>query len=58
LKKFFPPTVKELFRSYLIALWDGASGDGAGGTKDMIERVENRGDKAVVLDAARLKQHV
>jgi hypothetical protein len=38
----------------LIALWDGKAGDGPGGTKDMIETVENRGGLTRVLDAKKL----
>jgi hypothetical protein len=39
----------------LIALWDGNSGDGPGGTADLVEQVIARGCKVVILDAERLK---
>jgi len=38
----------------LIALWNGASGDGPGGTADMVRRVREAGGRAVVLDAREL----
>jgi hypothetical protein len=38
----------------LIVLWDGASGDGPGGTADIVGRAEERGVKVVRLDATRL----
>lgn len=38
----------------LIALWDGAQGDGPGGTSDMVNRARDRGAKIVHLDAGRL----
>ncbi len=38
----------------LIALWDGAAGDGPGGTKNMVDTAHERGAKVVVLDAKRL----
>jgi hypothetical protein len=38
----------------LIALWDGAQGDGPGGTSDMVNRARDRGAKIVHLDARRL----
>jgi hypothetical protein len=34
----------------LIALWDGAPGDGAGGTGDLVEKVEKVGARVVRLD--------
>jgi len=38
----------------LIALWNGATGDGAGGTEDMVERAQDRGATFVHLDAKKL----
>lgn len=38
----------------LIALWDGASGDGPGGTEDMVARARDRGATVVHLDARKL----
>jgi len=38
----------------LIALWNGATGDGAGGTEDMVERAQNRGATFIHLDARKL----
>ncbi len=38
----------------LIALWDGAGGDGPGGTADLVERARREGVRVVVLDAGRL----
>ena len=34
----------------LIALWNGATGDGAGGTADMVQKAQERGAKTVILD--------
>ncbi len=34
----------------LIALWDGAAGDGDGGTSDLVNKVENLGARNVILD--------
>jgi hypothetical protein len=34
----------------LIALWNGAAGDGAGGTADMVAKARERGAKTVILD--------
>jgi hypothetical protein len=34
----------------LIALWNGKTGDGPGGTKDMVEQARARGAKVIVLD--------
>jgi hypothetical protein len=34
----------------LIALWNGASGDGAGGTADMVQKAKERGAKTIILD--------
>ena len=34
----------------LIALWDGKSGDGPGGTADMLQVARSRGARTVVLD--------
>ncbi|MBI1394366.1 MAG: hypothetical protein GC151_00175 [Betaproteobacteria bacterium] len=41
-------------RLTLIALWDGAEGDGPGGTADLVERAEARGCRCVILPAERL----
>jgi Tetratricopeptide Repeats-Sensor len=38
----------------LIALWNGASGDGPGGTEDMVQRAQDRGAMFVHLDARKL----
>jgi hypothetical protein len=38
----------------LIALWNGESGDGPGGTEDMVNRVQNRGANFIHLDARTL----
>ena len=38
----------------LIALWNGATGDGAGGTEDMVERAQDRGAPFIHLDARKL----
>lgn len=38
----------------LIALWDGASGDGPGGTEDMVDRAKDRGATFIHLDAKKL----
>ena len=38
----------------LIALWDGARGDGPGGTKDMVDRAKDRGATFIHLDAKKL----
>ncbi|HXF76147.1 MAG TPA: tetratricopeptide repeat-containing protein [Methylomirabilota bacterium] len=38
----------------LIALWDGAGGDGPGGTEDMVARARDRGATFVHLDARQL----
>jgi hypothetical protein len=38
----------------LIALWDGASGDGPGGTEDMVDRAKDRGASFIHLDAKKL----
>ena len=34
----------------LLALWDGATGDGPGGTGDLVDKVENLGARVVRLD--------
>ncbi|MFL6255917.1 MAG: tetratricopeptide repeat-containing protein [Pyrinomonadaceae bacterium] len=34
----------------LIALWDGAAGDGPGGTGDLVDKVENLGARVVIID--------
>ena len=36
-------------RVTLIALWDGGTGDGPGGTADLVEQAGKRGAKSVVL---------
>jgi hypothetical protein len=38
----------------IMVLWDGAAGDGAGGTKDMVQRAEDAGATVVHLDAMEL----
>ena len=38
----------------LIALWNGAPGDGPGGTSDMIEQAHRHGAKVVHLDSREL----
>ena len=38
----------------LIALWNGASGDGPGGTEDMVSRAKNRGARFIHLDTTKL----
>jgi tetratricopeptide (TPR) repeat protein len=35
----------------LIALWDGATGDGPGGTEDMVTRAEERGANTIILNS-------
>ena len=37
-----------------VCLWDGEGGDGAGGTRDMMDRVRNRGGRTRWLDTTRL----
>ncbi|MEM7305847.1 MAG: hypothetical protein AAF682_04220 [Planctomycetota bacterium] len=39
----------------VLALWDGAEGDGPGGTQDMARRAKSRGARFVHLDARRLR---
>lgn len=34
----------------LIALWDGKTGEGPGGTRDMVARAEDRGAKTIILN--------
>ena len=34
----------------LIALWDGKTGDGPGGTEHMVEKARARGAKVAILD--------
>ena len=41
-------------RVVLIALWNQAPGDGAGGTQDMVERANDRGARVEILDAREL----
>ena len=38
----------------LIALWNGATGDGPGGTEDMVNRAKDRGATFIHLDAKKL----
>jgi hypothetical protein len=38
----------------LIALWNGASGDGPGGTADMVQKAQERGAKTVILDTKKI----
>jgi hypothetical protein len=38
----------------LIALWNGATGDGPGGTEDMVDRAKDRGATFIHLDARKL----
>ena len=38
----------------LIALWNGATGDGAGGTADMVEKAQERGAKTIILDTKKI----
>jgi hypothetical protein len=38
----------------LIALWNGASGDGPGGTEDMVSRAKDRGARFIHLDTRKL----
>jgi tetratricopeptide (TPR) repeat protein len=38
----------------LIALWDGAAGDGPGGTADLVAQARKRGAKVVILDTKAL----
>jgi hypothetical protein len=38
----------------LIALWNGASGDGPGGTADMVQKAQERGAKTIILDTKRI----
>jgi hypothetical protein len=41
-------------RITLIALWNGATGDGPGGTEDMVERAKDRGARFIHLDTGKL----
>jgi len=38
----------------LIALWNGATGDGAGGTADMVQKARDRGAKTIILDTNKI----
>lgn len=38
----------------LIALWDGGTGDGPGGTQDMVNRAEEKGAKTIILNTKEL----
>ncbi len=39
----------------LIALWNGATGDGPGGTEDMVARAKDRGARFIHLDTTKLR---
>ncbi|MBE7174285.1 MAG: hypothetical protein INR73_27170 [Williamsia sp.] len=39
----------------MIALWDGKSGDGPGGTQHMVNRARERGAKIVIIDIKELR---
>ncbi|HSI56722.1 MAG TPA: hypothetical protein VLA16_04145 [Ideonella sp.] len=41
-------------RLQLICLWDGAAGDGPGGTQHMVQEVERRGGQVCWIDTRRL----
>ena len=41
-------------RTTLIALWDGAKGDGPGGTEDMVSTAQTRGARVEILDTKKL----
>ena len=38
----------------LIALWNGASGDAAGGTADMVQKAQERGAKTIILNTKKI----
>jgi hypothetical protein len=38
----------------LIALWDGKSGDGPGGTRHMVDSAAERGAQTIILDTAQV----
>jgi len=38
----------------LIALWNGKSGDGPGGTADMVQKARERGAKIIILDTNKI----
>jgi hypothetical protein len=38
----------------LVALWNGATGDGPGGTEDMVARAKDRGARFIHLDTTKL----
>ena len=38
----------------LLALWNGATGDGPGGTEDLVKRAQDRGATFIHLDASEL----
>jgi hypothetical protein len=38
----------------LIALWNGATGDGPGGTTDMVQKAQERGAKTIILDTNKI----
>ena len=52
----FNALATESKRVTLIALWNGAEGDGPGGTGDLVEQTRTRGQKTVVLDAKPLAE--
>jgi hypothetical protein len=41
-------------RTTLIALWEGGTGDGPGGTEHMVAKAEQRGAKKIHLDTREL----
>ncbi|MGB5258252.1 MAG: hypothetical protein WBN07_00735 [Woeseiaceae bacterium] len=40
----------------VMVLWDGASGDGAGGTRDMVQRASEAGARVIRLDTSKLQE--
>ncbi|HJP92153.1 MAG TPA: hypothetical protein VJ875_09375 [Pyrinomonadaceae bacterium] len=38
----------------LIALWNGATGDGPGGTEDMVQKARDRGAKIIILNTNKI----
>jgi hypothetical protein len=38
----------------LIALWNGTSGDAAGGTADMVQKAQDRGAKTIILNTKKI----
>jgi hypothetical protein len=61
-KKSLPDLIKALKHtlastdqdSTLIALWNGKTGDGPGGTADLVDQAGQRGAKVVILDTKEL----